>query len=236
MKLLAIDTSTEQLSVAVQHGQQVWAQAQAGGAQASATLIPVVQTLLAQAQLRLHELDALVVGHGPGAFTGLRTACSVAQGLALGAGLRVLPINTLQAVAEDARTRLTPEAPALTVLAMLDARMDEVYSAVFDWQAPHWRARTAVQVGAPQALALPEPVAGACVWCVGNAHLAYASRLPAGTHHAAWPTARALLSLAPAALAQGLAVPPEQLAPLYVRDKVAQTTAERQAAAARPAA
>lgn len=98
--LLAFDTSTEQLSVAVQRGRdgQRFAHTGAGGAQASATLIPTVQALLAQAGLALGELQAIVFGRGPGSFTGLRTACSVAQGLAWGAGLPVLPVDTLLAV------------------------------------------------------------------------------------------------------------------------------------------
>ena len=85
MKLLAFDTSTEILSVAVTDGDRVWQHTGPGAAQASSALIPAVLDLLAQAGLKLADLDALVFGRGPGSFTGLRTACSVAQGLALGA-------------------------------------------------------------------------------------------------------------------------------------------------------
>jgi tRNA threonylcarbamoyladenosine biosynthesis protein TsaB len=126
---LAFDTSTDVLSLAVAQGEQVWSQTLPGGAQASASLIPAVMDLLAQASLPLTALDAIVFGRGPGSFTGLRTACSVAQGLALGAQLPVLPVDTLLAVAEEARVQAgSPD--TLTVLAMLDARMDEVCGGV----------------------------------------------------------------------------------------------------------
>ena len=133
--LLAFDTSTEQLSVAVQRGRdgQRFAHTGAGGAQASTTLIPTVQALLAQAGLALGELQAIVFGRGPGSFTGLRTACSVAQGLAWGAGLPVLPVDTLLAVAEAARQSLSTAPDSLRVLALLDARRGEGYAAGYAW-------------------------------------------------------------------------------------------------------
>src|SRR4051794_16897671 len=102
-KILAFDTSTETLSIALTDGRQTWQHTGAGGAKASAALIPAVLALLAEAGLRLAELDAIAFGAGPGSFTGLRTACSVAQGLAFGADVPVLPVDTLLAVAEEAR-------------------------------------------------------------------------------------------------------------------------------------
>ncbi len=121
--LLAFDTATDHMSIALQARGQVWVHEGAGGAQASATLIPAILALLAQAQLRLQDLSAIAFGRGPGAFTGLRTACSVAQGLAFGAGLPVLPIDSLCAVAEDARfCNMDSAAPQETWVAM-DARM-----------------------------------------------------------------------------------------------------------------
>jgi tRNA threonylcarbamoyladenosine biosynthesis protein TsaB len=95
VKLLAIDCSTERMSVALAQGERRWTHAGAGGAQASAALIPAIMGLLDEAQLPLKELDAIAFGQGPGAFTGLRTACAVAQGLALGAALPVVAIDTL---------------------------------------------------------------------------------------------------------------------------------------------
>ena len=222
---LAFDTSTDVLSLAVARGEQVWSQTLPGGAQASARLIPAVMDLLAQASLPLTALDAIVFGRGPGSFTGLRTACSVAQGLALGAQRPVLPVDTLLAVAEEARVQAgSPE--ALTVLAMLDARMDEVYSATYRWSEGGWTALSPLQVGAPEQVMVPP---GGDVLLAGNVFDAYGARLPTGPRVQALPTAAALLRLAPVLWASGQAVPAEQAMPLYIRDKVAQTTAEREA-------
>jgi tRNA threonylcarbamoyladenosine biosynthesis protein TsaB len=224
LNLLAFDTSTEQLSVAVQRaGAAPCVHSGAGGAQASATLLPAVQQLLADAGLALQALDAIVFGRGPGSFTGLRTACSVAQGLGWGAAVPLLPVDTLLAVAEEARQQSGSDA----VVAVLDARMDQVYWASYVYEAGAWRELAPGQLTAPEAVQLPP---GAVL--AGNAAAAYAGRLPAGPRVDALPTAAALLRLAPRLLAAGLAVPAADALPLYIRDKVAQTTQERAAARA----
>src|SRR5512146_1143950 len=105
VRLLAFDTSTERMALAVCHGERVVTHEAAGGAQASATLIGAIRALLAEAGLDAATLDAVAFGRGPGAFTGLRTACAVAQGYAFGLGRPALPLDTLQVVAEDARRR-----------------------------------------------------------------------------------------------------------------------------------
>lgn len=225
MNLLALDTSTEVLAIAVQRGGEVFQKEAPGGAQASAALIPAIQRLLAQAGLSLPELDAIAFGCGPGSFTGLRTACSVTQGLAFGANVPVLPVETLLAVAEDARAR----AGVTRVVALLDARMDEVYAAAYEWDGRVWRRHGGIDLAAPQNVALPSGWAMA-----GNVFAPYGSRLPAGQRVDASPGAAALLRLAPALLAAGQAVPAGGALPLYIRDKVAQTTAERAAARATP--
>src|SRR5437762_12159574 len=125
--LLAFDTATQRMSVALAARGSVWVHESDGGAQASAALIPAILALLTQAGVALRDLDAIAFGRGPGAFTGLRTACSVAQGLAYGAGKPVLPIDTLLAVAEDARAGRA----AVRVWAVMDARMDEIYAAQY---------------------------------------------------------------------------------------------------------
>lgn len=229
MNLLAFDTSTDTLSIAVQRGDAVWQHTGAGGAQASAALIPAIQRLLAEAGLGFDTLDAIVFGRGPGSFTGLRTACAVAQGLAFGArngqGTPVLPVDTLLAVAEEARQ----QHGCTQVLAVLDARMNEVYSAHCTWQEAtrQWSTDADFGLCAPEALTLTD----AALWTVaGNAQAAYGERLlPQARHVAALPTATALLRLAPALLAAGAAVPASEALPRYIRDKVAQTTAEREA-------
>ena len=218
-RLLAFDTSTEALSIAVRHGDLLLEHSGTGGAQSSASLIPLIQQLLGAAGLSLRELDAIAFGRGPGSFTGLRTACSVAQGLGFGAGVRLLPIDTLQAVAEEARHRFGLQ----RVVAVLDARMDQVYTAGYDF---------GVEVMASEAeLVSPEAVAVPAGWALaGNAFAAYGERLPrAAARHEVLPTAAAMLRLAPALLAAGRTVAPADAWPLYVRDKVAQTTEERAA-------
>jgi tRNA threonylcarbamoyladenosine biosynthesis protein TsaB len=227
VNLLAFDTSTDFLSIAVQSGRPGAVPLEysgAGGARASSELIPALQELLAQAGLRLGDLDAIVFGRGPGSFTGLRTACSVAQGLAFGAGVPVLAVDTLLAVAEDARQREGVE----QVVAVLDARMDEVYSARYSRQAGQWRQQGETSLSLPEAVAVP---AG---WALaGNAFTTYGMRLPAAAVQVeAMPVAAALLRLAPALIAAGRAGSAAAATPLYIRDKVAQTTAERAAARA----
>jgi tRNA threonylcarbamoyladenosine biosynthesis protein TsaB len=243
MNLLAFDTSTDTLSIAVQRGDMVWQHTGPGGAQASAALIPAIQRLLADAGLGFDTLDLIVFGRGPGSFTGLRTACAVAQGLAFGArsgqGVPVLPVDTLLAVAEEARH----QHGCTQVLAVLDARMNEVYSARCQWQAAtqRWDAEADFGLCAPEALAWPpaaDAAGSAPAWTVaGNAQGAYGERLlPQAPHVHALPTAAALLRLAPALLAAGQAVPASEALPRYIRDKVAQTTAEREALRAQAAA
>ena len=236
MPLLAFDTSTDTLSIAVAHGGTLWQHTGPGGAQASATLLPAILRLLAEAQVELGQLDAIVFGRGPGSFTGLRTACAVAQGLAFGAGggrgVPVLPVDTLAAVAEAARL----QHGCTQVVAVLDARMNEVYMARYQWQAGAWQGDGEFGLCAPEAVAAP---AG---WTVaGNAQAPYGQRLaPDAPHVHALPTATALLRLAPALLAAGGGLSADQALPRYIRDKVAKTTAERAAeraaqAATRPA-
>ena len=211
-KLLAFDTSTEVMFIAVTDGAQTWEHTAAGGAQTSAALIPAIMDLLVQANLKLTDLDAIVFGRGPGSFTGLRTACSVVQGLAFGAGgLTVLPLDTLLAVAEEARF----SSGALQIHAILDARMGEVYSARYGWADDAWQAQSEIQLVKPDQLTI-------------DAAYTVAGNMPSATV-AAMPTATAMLRLAPRMLAAGLGVPADQALPLYIRDKVAQTTAERAA-------
>lgn len=229
MKLLAFDTSTDSMSIAVSDGSRTWQHTGPGAAQASATLIPAILELLGQAGLTLAGLDALVFGRGPGSFTGLRTACSVAQGLALGARLPVLPLDTLLAVAEEARFQHQgPQgAASLQVTALLDARMDEMYVQRFACNAGSWTSLADCALIRPENLQ-PDP---ADTLLAGNVFGVYAGRLPVFPETlprlAALPAATAMLRLAPALLAAGHGVPASQALPLYIRDKVALTTEER---------
>ena len=255
-RFLAFDTSTDRLSIALTDGVRVWQHSGAGGAQASSTLIPAILCLLAEAGLQLGELDTIAFGRGPGSFTGLRTACAVAQGLAFGArngaGMPVLPMDTLMAVAEEARFQMqirggphpcplprTGEGEGtntLRVTALLDARMDEMYVQSYEFNSSLWTQTGGCELIRPENLA-------AYLLCVpgpqllaGNVFDVYAQRLPAALagipHLHALPTATALLRLAPALAAAGQCVDASLALPLYVRDKVAFTTDERAASKA----
>jgi tRNA threonylcarbamoyladenosine biosynthesis protein TsaB len=225
--LLAFDTATERMSVALATGDEVRVHEAAGGAHASSALIPAIVHLLNEVNLSLSQVDAIAFGRGPGAFTGLRTACAVAQGLAIGAGKPVLPLDTLLAVAEDARTH----APELRVWVAMDARMDEIYAAHYAFEGGQWRTLVAPMLTTPEVLTehwRHEPadlVAGSALGAFGDRLLTgTARRVPQ-----ALPRALALVPLAQALWKAGGAVDPALALPMYVRDKVAQTTAEREA-------
>jgi len=252
---LALETSTDTLSLAVSHGTQTWTHTSAGGALTSTHMIPQTLALLKEAGLALTDLQAVVFGRGPGAFTGLRTACAVAQGLAFGANLPVLPIDTLLAVAEEARAAAAAAdtATVTRVLAVMDARMEQVYVAAYEFtpnatkaatgDAEHmhgtWCCVQAPELHSPESLQWPADWSQDGFIAAGNAWPVYAGRWPAALNVPqvlALPTAAALLRLAPAAWAAGQAVPPEEALPLYIRDKVAQTTDERMQIKAQQAA
>lgn len=238
--LLALDTSTEFCSVALLRSDassttseaappRIWMRHEQTGAVSSTRVLPAVRELFDEAGLALAQCHAVAFGAGPGSFTGLRTATGVAQGLAFGLGVPVVPISTLLACAESVRLRH----PAVSrVLAVLDARMDEVYWADYAWDpaAGEWRTVTPPSLGAPDSLVAPaEPFALA-----GNAARAFGSRLTAAGRaavidHDALPHAQPLALAALRAYRAGRTVSAEHAAPEYVRDKVAQTSAERMA-------
>ena len=234
--LLAFDTSTERLHFGVSAAGAVRVREAEGGARASALLLPAVRGLLAEAGLALAGLDAIAFGRGPGAFTGLRTACAVAQGLAFGAGLPVLAIDTLMAVAEDAARLEAGD----DVWVAMDARMNEIYAARYrrDGAAAPWRAVVAPALWTLDALhAAWHAEAPAAV--AGSACAAFGERLDTrGARRVddAVPRAAALLALAARAHAAGEATDAAQALPLYLRDKVALTIDEREAARAAKAA
>lgn len=232
MKLLAIETSTDTMSLAVQHGDAVFTHTGAGGAQASAILIPAIEALMQQAGLQYAQLDAMVFGRGPGSFTGLRTACAVVQGLAFGAGVKVLPVDTLAALAQEAQISAQEVGmEASHILAALDARMGEVYASHYDVDS------TLRNIQADELLKKPQELAAGLelrpTLLAGNIRPALDADLPdalkALPYLPCLPTARALLRLAPSLITAGALVEAQDALPLYIRDKVALTTAEREA-------
>jgi len=226
--LLALDSSTDALALALHTPQGRWQLNEPGGAAASARIVPAVRELLQQAGVGLAALDAIAFGAGPGAFTGLRTACAVAQGLAFGAGKPVLPLDSLQIVAEDA-WGTAPAAAGLHWVAV-DARMDEAYAAAYNRTTDGgWSAAVAPALYTLPALAeawQQHPPAA----IAGNALAVFRGRLPS-TGASCVPElsdrASALGRLARQAWRRGGAIDPALALPLYLRDKVALTTEER---------
>jgi tRNA threonylcarbamoyladenosine biosynthesis protein TsaB len=232
--ILAIETSSELASCALLNSAAgadaaILTRESSGVRTHSQAVLPMVQDLLLEAGIVLADCDAIAFGAGPGSFTGVRTACGVAQGLAFGARKPVLPLVTLEAMAEACRARTG----ATDVLAVLDARMGEVYWAQYRWNGA-WQIVREPVLCAPAAVVpelVPEPVPG-LIAC-GNGLAAYpdafaAQAWAAGAHPDIVPHARELARLGVAALATGRAVPADEAQPIYLRNKVAYTSAERQ--------
>ncbi|MBO9689291.1 MAG: tRNA (adenosine(37)-N6)-threonylcarbamoyltransferase complex dimerization subunit type 1 TsaB [Mitsuaria chitosanitabida] len=240
--LLALDSSTEHMALAlVGQGHDSFVDAD-GGALASQRLVPDAMALLRQAGVALAQVDAIAFGRGPGAFTGLRTACSVAQGLAFGAGRPVLPLDSLMLVAEDARQQCTADGgegamPASQeVWVAMDARMNQAYVGRYRWTGARWETLFGPALTDPEPLRQlwrdepPSLVAGTALSAF-DLDTGAARRFPRTASRA-----RALGALAQQAFAAGLTEDAAHALPLYVRDKVALTTAEREQARAAPAA
>ncbi len=232
MDLLALDSSTDLLTVAVRHGDQVWAADELTGSAASQRILPLVRQLLAEAGVAPGASPrAIVLGAGPGSFTGLRIACGVVQGLALVWGARVVQVSSFEAIA--AKARRVHGARASRVWVALDARMGEVYLAGLQADGDQWRLLEAPAALSPAAAIERIRAQGAGFMGCGSGFTVYpelgqacASCLSV-IDGGLGVDARVLLLLGSRALAQGLDVDPAMVAPLYVRDKVALTIAER---------
>ena len=223
MKILALETSTETASVALLDGDCLRERGVAGRPGHSETILPEICRLLDEAGVPLEALDAIAFGAGPGAFTGLRLACGVAQGLAMGLGKPVIPVGTLAALASQCGH------DAIFVAA--DARMSEVYFAAYRRVGGVLEECLAPACAAPADVALP---AEGEWFGFGSAFKAYRDVLVpglgprlAGHDGTPVPLASSVARLAAARFARGEVVDAALAAPLYVRDKVALTTAER---------
>ena len=229
MRILALETSTDWCSVAVGDGTRWLARDEQAGQGHSERLLPMIDAALTEAGWSLSDLDGVAFGAGPGSFTGIRIGCGVAQGLAFGSGLPVIPVPTLVAVAHQA-SRIHGWTSVLTCL---DARMHEIFAAAYVREADGWRENVAPTVGLPDALIQPTaPPSGN--WAgAGNGFAVYpalASRLELTEVDAAIrPTAQAIGELALPRLAAGEGVAPSDALPVYVRHRVALTSAERDA-------
>ena len=215
--LLALDTATEAGSVALLHDGKVTSHYEVIPRLHAQKLLPMIQALVAEAGIGLGALDAIAFGRGPGAFTGVRIAIGVVQGLGFALDRPVLPVSNLAVLAQGA-WRLHG---ARHVAAAIDARMDEVYWGCYAERAGEMCLLGQEAVLAPEAVMLPEP---ATEWFGAGTGWGYAERLAASVkqHDAqALPHALDLLAQARFAWARGEAVPADQAQPVYLRDNVA---------------
>ncbi|EJM96753.1 tRNA (adenosine(37)-N6)-threonylcarbamoyltransferase complex dimerization subunit type 1 TsaB [Herbaspirillum sp. YR522] len=225
--ILAIETSTELASAALLYQGQLIVRESAGTQTHSDAILPMVRQLLADAGIALARCDALAFGVGPGSFTGVRTACGVVQGLAFGCDRPVVPVVTLQAAAQALRTA-HPEVPE--VLSIIDARMGEVYWARYRAHQDGWE--TLVE---PTLSSAPEVRTEGRPYACGNGLQAYAAHFTDAfrqRHFALalpqfMPHAGAVARLGQQQFERGGGLPAQQAQPMYLRNKVALTTAER---------
>lgn len=238
MKLLAFDTATEMCSAALYIDGAVRSREQELPRGHGAELLPMIDSLLAEAQLSLGALDAIAFGRGPGGFTGVRLGASVAQGLAFGAGLPVLPVSNLLAVAQRAAERVgnaTAHAGgAYRVLVCNDARMGEVYTASFLCSGagalPQLLGVESVRPPADVELVSDEQAVATGIATIGagrgfRAYPLLGERMGSRllqVHDDLLPTAAAMIPAALADWQQGRALPPGAAQPVYLRDNVAQ--------------
>ena len=223
VKILALDASTEYCSVALWRDGTVDARDEHAGQRHSQRLLPMAGELLGQHGLGVKDLDGIAFGQGPGSFTGLRIACGVTQGLALGAGISVVGVSTLLALAEAGRSE--------RVVCCIDARMGEIYHAAYARGGAKWETVHAPSLCAPEEA--PPLQEGSWAGCGSGfaAHGAVLQRLYGGRLSAimpdVFPHARDIARLAAREFEAGRAVPAEQAVPVYIRDKVALKTSER---------
>ena len=223
MHFAAIETATEWCSVAVWRDGEILALERRAGNRQGEFVLPMLETLFRRANLGMADLDAIAFGAGPGAFTGLRIACGVAQGLAFARDLPVIGVSTLEATAE--------ESGATRAVVALDARMHEVYYSAYEKRADGWHAVLPESCAAPDAVEIP-PGSG---WLgCGSGFAVYAEKIEPRLRGVlvriapeVRPSAAAVARLAAPRLAAGEGGDAALATPHYIRDKVALTTSER---------
>jgi tRNA threonylcarbamoyladenosine biosynthesis protein TsaB len=216
MRFAAFETSTEWCSVALWLDGEIVGIEELAGNRHSERVLPLLEKLFKMNNITARELDAVAFGAGPGSFTGLRIACGVAQGIAQARGIPAIGVSTLEAIAE--------ESAAERVLACLDARMREVYCSAYEHRNGRWHEVIPALCTAPANL--PKPPGEGWIGC-GNGFAAYGAMGLDKVIPDIHPTAMAIARLAAPRLAAGHGVDAALAVPLYVRDKVAFTEAER---------
>lgn len=217
--ILALDTATEACSVALYHQGQITFLDELSPRSHTQRILPMVDELLQQAGISLKNVDALAFGRGPGSFTGVRVGVGVAQGLAFGAELPVVPVSNLLIMAEQAYQTLG----AKNVIALIDARMNEVYFAQFARMGDSWQEVVAEQVCPPEkAIAQFQLQVDTVV--VGTGWAAYSqfeqANLPLVISEITLPSARFMLPLALKNVIQGNVKSAENIEPVYLRNEV----------------
>lgn len=255
MKLLALEASAHTVSIAVQHGDTHYTYEMPANSKTSAWLIPSLLRLLNEAQIKILDLDAILFGQGPGAFTGLRTVCSVVQGLAMGSNnnLQIYGVDTLQELAQAAlkesnqdggplsSKEYPPKKISFRALCILDARMDEWYVGAYEFVNAQWIITQSPLLCKPEQLELPIGWSVSSFCLCSNVELSILTqRLSSDFNklhfefvHAA-PHASLCLDLAPWLMSNKASTTdlsnPLRATPIYVRDRIALTTSEREAA------
>ena len=228
MNYLAIDASTEACSVALQVHNKVYSRYDLCPQSHSLQLLPMVDEVLTEAGITLSQCDGLIFGRGPGSFTGVRIGVGVAQGLAFAANLPVVGVSSLQAMAQLAFNQYQQK----QVLAVIDARMNEVYNGYFALDENNIMQEQLLADNIAEAVTAPELVSARLaeqistpVYGVGTGWDAYHQQLASlksneGTPEVLFPSAEAMLVIGGAALARGEGVSAEEAQPVYVRDTV----------------
>ena len=227
MKILAIETATEACSAALLIDEEVIVEFEHAPREHTQLILPMLDKVIAEAGIVLADVDAIAFGRGPGAFTGLRIAAGVTQGLALAAELPVIAISTLAALAQH----IYETHQDTHILTALDARINEVY-----WGKYTIEQGRALLVGEEQVI-LPQDITSICSeqwtgvgsgWAVhGDALSAKANGHLKNIYAKTEPSAEYIAKLAAYEFAAGHLLSVEEAQPVYLRDKVAQTLAER---------
>lgn len=223
MKILALDTATEACSAALLHSDSVYERHEIAPRRHAELILPMVDSVLAESGLGLGDLDAIAFGRGPGAFTGVRIAAGVTQGLVLGTGLPVIPISSLAALAQGAA--ISADTQSAILLPAIDARLGEIYwSTCVTGQGGLVNQVSEEQVTSPEAIQVP---AGKTVFGVGSGWGTYREHLEgildgqlAGVDPERYPLANDMLPLAVREYIAGRCVSAQQAIPVYLRDNV----------------
>lgn len=225
MKLLALDTSSLACSVALQIGSDIFERHEEQAREHTRLLVPMISSLLRESDMAPGDLDAIVLGNGPGSFIGMRIAASVAQGLAFGAGLKIVPVSSLAAVA----AQVLAGHDATEVVVAQDAHMHEVYLGLFRRTADNLPAPMVAEFLQKQSpISLPTGERNVARVAAGFGWQRYPDLLAANQHHFVGvadvyhPRARYLLPIGARDLAAGKAIDPGLVMPAYLREKVAE--------------